>query len=86
MPYNPERHCRGGDVEGDTRTDVEGAVGKPIEVAKASYQPGYDIGESTGYANEADVKQGFARMAWALARRGRRGSSGGVGEFPPMDC
>ena len=59
MPANPERACRGGDVPGDTKTDVNGAVGSPITVANASYEPGYEIGESIEYANLADLKQGF---------------------------
>ena len=77
MPYNPERHCRGGDVEGDTRTDVEGAIGKPIEVAKASYEPGYDIGESYGYANLADVKQGFCSYGVGIGEARPKGIIGG---------
>jgi hypothetical protein len=58
---NPERASRGGDVAGQTRTDVEGAVGSPITVADASYEPGYSM-ETTldaGYVSMADLKQGF---------------------------
>lgn len=63
MPYNPHRAWQGGDVEGKTLTDVEGAVGKPIEVAEASYEAGYECQEETmeaGYVTKADLKQGFS--------------------------
>lgn len=62
MPSNSERASRGGDVSGDTRTDVEGAVGSPVTVAKASYDPGYSLEETleAGYVSEADLKQGFS--------------------------
>lgn len=62
---------RGGDVSGDTRTDVEGAVGSPITVAKASYDPGYPI-EGTlkeGYASAADLKQGFSSYGKGIGGR-----------------
>jgi len=50
---------RGGDVKGTCKTDVDGAVGSPITVAEASYEPGYEIGEGYGYLSKADVKQGY---------------------------
>lgn len=62
MPNNPERASRGGDVSGETRTDVEGAVGSPVTVADASYEPGYSL-ETTldaGYASKADLKMGYS--------------------------
>lgn len=62
MPSNPERAIRGGDVSGTTKTDVEGAVGSPVTVADASYDPGYSL-ETTldcGYVSPADLKQGFS--------------------------
>lgn len=62
MPKNPERATRGGDVSGTTRTDVDGAVGSPITVADASYDPGYECLEETleaGYVSKADLKRGF---------------------------
>ena len=62
MPKNPERATRGGDVSGTTRTDVDGAVGSPITVADASYDPGYDCLEETleaGYVSKSDLKRGF---------------------------
>jgi len=63
MPYNPCRAWQGGDVEGETVTDVEGAVGAPVRVADASYEAGYDCQETTmeaGYVTQADLKQGFS--------------------------
>lgn len=62
MPNNPERASRGGDVSGETLTDVEGAVGSPIEVAEASYDPGYGLGASLDEQGQtmADLKQGFS--------------------------
>lgn len=62
MPSNPERAIRGGDVSGTTKTDVEGAVGSPVTVADASYDPGYPL-ETTldcGYVSTADLKQGYS--------------------------
>ena len=79
MPYNPERKWRGGDVEGETRTDVEGAVGSPIEVADASYEPGYSL-ETTldaGYVTPADLKQGFASYGEATGEKRIPGIIGG---------
>jgi hypothetical protein len=75
MPKNPERRDRGGDVEGMTKTDVEGAVGSPIEVAKASYEPGYDLDVTldAGYASVADLKQGYCSYGV------------GIGEGRPKD-
>lgn len=66
MPFNPERRDRGGDVEGFTKTDVEGAVGSPITVAEASYDPGYDLGASLEYETDADLKQGFSSYGVAV--------------------
>jgi hypothetical protein len=63
MPFNPYRAWQGGDVEGTTKTDVEGAVGDPVTVADASYEAGYDCQEATmeaGYVTLADLKQGFS--------------------------
>ncbi len=61
MPSNPERATRGGDVEGTTKTDV--VLGKPLEVAKASYDPGYPLENTLSDAgtefNMADLKQGY---------------------------
>lgn len=72
MPFNPERRSRGGDVEGMTRTDVEGAVGSPIEVSRASYDPGYELGESLEYETAADLKQGYCSYGVAVGdKRGK---------------
>jgi hypothetical protein len=75
MPSNPERASRGGDVSGTTRTDVEGAVGSPITVAEASYEPGYSIEETleAGYVSMADLKQGYSSYGV------------GIGEGRPKD-
>jgi hypothetical protein len=75
MPYNPERRIRGGDVEGTTKTDVEGATGSPIEVAEASYDAGYECQDETmevGYVTMADLKQGFCSYGVGVgAARGK---------------
>jgi hypothetical protein len=62
MPKNPERATRGGDVSGTCKTDVDGAVGSPLSVAEASFDPGYSLEEtlSEGYASKADLKRGYS--------------------------
>lgn len=80
MPYNPERASRGGDVEGTTRTDVEGSVGSPIEVADASYEAGYECQEVTleaGYMTMADLKQGFSSYGVGVGERRPKQMIGG---------
>ena len=77
MPANPERASRGGDVPGTTRTDVEGAVGSPITVAEASYDPGYPLGDSLEYETMADLKQGFASYGVAVGSKRGTGYLGG---------
>lgn len=62
MPNNPDQKTQGGDVSGTTFTDV--VMGKPIEVASASFEPGYHHNEldatlKQGYISAADLKQGF---------------------------
>lgn len=61
MPTNPSREARGGDVEGTVKTDV--TMGSPIDVSKASFDPGYPIDSSLSDANtnfnKADLMQGF---------------------------
>jgi hypothetical protein len=57
MPANPERASRGGDMPGTTKIDAQWSVGSPIEVATASYDPGYE--PFYGYASMADTKQGY---------------------------
>lgn len=77
MPMNPERKSRGGDVEGTTKTDVEGAVGSPVEVARASYDPGYDLGDSLEYETAADLKQGYCSYGVAVGAARGKGYIGG---------
>lgn len=77
MPSNPERASRGGDVSGTTRTDVEGAVGSPITVAEASYDPGYPLGDSLEYESMADLKQGYASYGVAVGASRGAGYLGG---------
>ena len=77
MPYNPERASRGGDVEGETQTDVEGAVGSPITVAKASYDPGYPFGESLDDETPADLKLGYCSYGVAIGEGRGKGYIGG---------
>ena len=61
MPFNPDRKWQGGDVEGTAKTDAEWSVGSPITVAKASFDPGYDLDTvfDTGYFSEADLPVGY---------------------------
>lgn len=58
---NPERANRGGDVEGTTKTDA--VLGKPLEVGKASFDPGYSLESTLSDAGTnfevADLKQGY---------------------------
>lgn len=80
MPYNPERSTRGGDVEGTTLTDVDGAVGAPVRVAEASYEGGYDCQEETmeaGYVTRADLKQGFSSYGVGVGERRPKQMIGG---------
>lgn len=60
---------RGGDVSGTTRIDV--TMGEAIEVANASYDPGYDISESLQEVSKADLKQGYCGYGKAVGE-GRR--------------
>lgn len=76
MMSNSERRMRGGDVEGMTKTDVEGAVGSPVEVAKASYDPGYELGESLQYETRADLKQGYCSYGVAVGDSRAKGYVG----------
>ena len=70
---------RGGVVRGETSTDVNCAVGAPITVAKASFDPGYNL-ESTlecGQATEADLKMGFTSYGEAVGEKRIPGYLGG---------
>lgn len=69
MPKNPSRSSQGGDVEGTTKTDTTNALGDPLEVSRASYEPGYECLEETleaGYATAADLKRGFSSYGAAI--------------------
>lgn len=77
MPSNPERASRGGDVSGTTKTDVEGAVGSPITVAEASYDPGYPFGQTLDYETPANLKMGYASYGVAVGDRRGPGYIGG---------
>lgn len=48
----------GGKVSGTTRTDV--MIGEAIPVAKASFDPGYELGKSLEYCNQADLTRGYS--------------------------
>lgn len=60
---NPNRKSQGGDVEGDTLQDIGYGSGKPIELAKASFEPGYSLDTTLSDAwidvSPADLKLGF---------------------------
>jgi hypothetical protein len=77
MPKNPERAYRGGDVSGTTETNNEWGVGEGVEVADASFDPGYEIGESLDVATMADVKQGYASYGISVGDSRRKGYVGG---------
>ncbi len=66
MPKNPSRASQGGDVPGTSRTDV--VLGEPLDVATASYEPGYDLDTTleNGHVNRADLKQGFCDYGVAV--------------------
>lgn len=64
MPANPERASRGGDVPGMTPIDV--TMGDALNVASASYDPGYPLGESLSNTSKADLKQGFCGYGKAI--------------------
>ena len=62
MPKNPSRSSQGGDVEGMDAIDQEGALpGQSLDVARASYDPGYSLDETltAGYMTKADMKRGY---------------------------
>lgn len=68
MPNNPERAMRGGDVSGETAIDV--SQGEAIKVAKASFDPGYDLMETLSDADtkvsKADLVRGFCTYGKAV--------------------
>jgi len=58
MPKNPERAARGGDVEGTKRIDV--TMGEALDVAAASFDPGYPIDGSLPDTTTADLIRGYS--------------------------
>lgn len=71
MPANPEYRSKGGDAPGVTKT-APSSMGRTLEVAKASYDPGCECVEETleaGDVSWADVKQGFASYGRATGNR-----------------
>lgn len=67
MPKNPSRTSQGGDVEGMTRIDV--TMGEAIEVASASFDPGYPIENSAkllGKKLKADLLRGYCDYGRAV--------------------
>jgi hypothetical protein len=61
MPQNPNRETRGGDVEGETPIAV--TMGEALMVAKASFDPGYDLSTTLSNGNtevsKADLVKGY---------------------------
>lgn len=70
MPKNPNRASQGGDVSGTTRTDV--TMGQPVEVAEASYDPGYPLENSLPDTSLADLKQGYCGYGRSIGEGRRR--------------
>lgn len=77
MPMNPERAARGGDVEGTTKTDIDYGSGDPITVAKASFEPGYEIGNTQVYTTVADTIRGYCNYGIAIGEARGNGKLGG---------
>ena len=73
MVRNPSRRSQGGDVEGTEKTDV--VLGSPIDVAAASFEPGYDLDETldAGYVTKADLKRGFCSYGIAVGDESPQG-------------
>ncbi len=59
MPKNPGRAAQGGDVDGTKPIDITYSVGDAIQVANASYDPGYDFGATMDFESKADLLRGF---------------------------
>lgn len=68
MPKNPSRASQGGDVEGEEPIEV--SQGVTIEVAKASFDPGYDLTTTLSDAgtviSEADLREGYCSYGKAI--------------------
>lgn len=74
---NPERDCRGGDVPGTTKTDNEWGVGSAIDVAEASFDPGYPLGASLEDETRADLKAGYCSYGVSVGDKRGPGYIGG---------
>lgn len=66
---NSGRDSRGGDVPGTSRTDPDGGLGGSMEVAAASFDPGYDLDESLDYASVADLKRGYCTYGKGIGEK-----------------
>lgn len=68
MPNNPNRSAQGGDVEGTVPNFV--TQGKPIDIAKACFDPGYPIDATLSDAgivvNKADLVRGYCDYGKAI--------------------
>jgi hypothetical protein len=68
MKSNLEAHdsVQGGDVMGTTKIDV--SQGNAISVAKASYEPGYDLGSvfEAGYIEKDCLIRGYCDYGTAI--------------------
>ncbi len=69
---NPEREAQGGDVEGDVPIDI--TQGEALRVAKASFDPGYELGKSNEYGSAADLRQGFTGYGIAVGDAAPKGT------------
>jgi hypothetical protein len=71
MPINPSRLSQGGDVEG--KTPIEVSQGTSISVAKASFDPGYDLASTLSDAgtviSKADLIEGYCAYGKAIGER-----------------
>ncbi len=57
MPFNPNRSNQGGDVDGETTTDVGlGSSIAPVKVSRASYDTGFPV----GHVMDSDASNGDA--------------------------
>lgn len=75
MPKNPTRDAQGGDVEGTKKTVV--TQGEPIDVAAASFDPGYSL-ETTlnnGSVNidKANLMRGYCTYGNVIGESSKKG-------------
>lgn len=69
MPRNPERASRGGDVQGETPIDV--TMGEAVDVATASFDPGYPLDKSLPDTTKADLKRGYCSYGRSIGEGSR---------------